>query len=347
MGTSASIDSSVRADTSRDKRFLDDSPFQPRHVQLQALITRLFFERTTLNCVHDHRRVRKNLLRTRTLVIACGGIAACSTLGHPQRHLTMLTLPAQECPPPELTITFEPAKLEQDEAFDVAFTPMNLCMHILQDKGDCAHQTTRNFRVFSGSRCADASCKDAVGIDRLNSGTWFSTAMHPSELGKTTELGSVIALEYGYVLLSGTGPIAVGRRVRAASDGTQFAIERLFDGTERVYLIEMADPHPLYVELTGVDGPVYIVMSKNDEGAYVEVKASGEVIRTPTKPKAGTPEAHFLKQMNVLLKKDTLPTESTIEFINPVHNPEPIRRESLNTMFARRFPKAEAAAPAP
>ncbi len=258
----------------------------------------------------------------------------------------MLTLPAQECPPPELTITFEPAKLEQDEAFDVAFTPMNLCMHILQDKGDCAHQTTRNFRVFSGSRCADASCKDAVGIDRLNSGTWFSTAMHPSELGKTTELGSVIALEYGYVLLSGTGPIAVGRRVRAASDGTQFAIERLFDGTERVYLIQIAEPHPVYVELTSVDGPVYITMMKEHVGCYVEVMANGQVMKTPTTPKAGSPEEHFLKQMNVLLKKDTHPTESKVEFAEPALNPTPIKYESLQTKFERQFPVSKAAAPA-
>lgn len=111
----------------------------------------------------------------------------------------------------------------------------------------------------------------------------------------------------GFALVGGQAPVIIARRVRAASDGTQFAVQ--IDetmGVERVVLLKMANSGTLCVRINREAGCTQNDLSmKNDQAddfymlVPLDPKLPSEVM--PLKPAKDTPEAQaarkFLENM--------------------------------------------------
>ena len=146
--------------------------------------------------------------------------------------------------------------------------------------------------------------------------------------------GFVSKVELGYQLASGRNPIVAGRRVRAASDGTQFAIEVFQVVTvtevttyERVHLFTVADGKELKVHVYAAEdlaqtGATIAEISLKTPFDYCELKevrnlATGAVTASdPTQNNSGTAAGadvvHFQLEMLKLIGYAGFPPDAAV-----------------------------------
>lgn len=240
-------------------------------------------------------RRRRSVCRAATLmVVGAMALAAILMVGGATREIrvqaassqvTVLSL-LKKCQPSDLPtscFSADPAK----NTFRKAMTP-NTSYYLQRgtrfSKGSpisCA------FHIFLGSAEPDAVNADEVGVVRAGGSGFFAD---------DPVAGTVFAVQSGYALASGRAPVLFGRRVRAASDGTQFAIE--IDGNiERVYVID--GTKPVRVEVTKDDGS--IVVQKVVAGQFVSFDSGSEVLSAPAASSTTDKSRYFACHMKAIV----------------------------------------------
>jgi hypothetical protein len=143
-----------------------------------------------------------------------------------------------------------------------------------------------------------------TGSDQLGIKREKVTTAVLSTGGQPNDDGYVYQVKSGYALLSGRFPLMSGRRVRAASDGTQFAIELLSSTsgdtesvTERVYFLTTKTMSPVVVEIFDDENqhtdPLKVPTT-------VTIANPGDVLEvTWTKQGANAPGKEYHKQYNL------------------------------------------------
>ncbi|MGH7130857.1 MAG: hypothetical protein ACREJO_02800 [Phycisphaerales bacterium] len=191
----------------------------------------------------------------------------------------------------------------------------------------------------------------------------------PGSLGIASSAtdGSVLSIKGGYAIASGKFPLLAGLRIRAASDGTQFAIEVLSntDGagvthvTERVYFLSTMANKPVNVRVFRDDAQTVEEPGTRAQllkpGEFCEVTWDTSMIKMPTPSKdemSRTPNTDvlfFFAEMYIVLGCGTIPREPECKVTSerPITRFEvrevqsksimPVVYDSLMTRFVSRF----------
>lgn len=187
----------------------------------------------------------------------------------------------------------------------------------------------RDFLLILGSKSPG---RDDRAVEREEP----SFHMEQSKVG-TEDDGMVTWIDSGYAIASGTGPIVRGRRSRAGSPGTQFVVEQLKNGPERIYLLTIAGSHVLTVHAIPEGGAVAVAELK-DPDTWIEVDANGK-FTAGVKAVADSSEAQkaFVANMKRVLGL-TVPVPA-IEEARGNSNELAKQRSPLGE-FAKQFPNS-------
>lgn len=170
-----------------------------------------------------------------TLVLVASGMGLMPACAAMAATAAGTVIPDKFSPPPYMNDQLKPS-----ETFYTSTVP--------RTSWDTGSAVNPDFDIVQGSITPGA---DLAGRNR----EWASAKylIDPAD-------GFVSKVELGYQLASGRSPIVAGRRVRAASDGTQFAIEVFQVVTpsevttyERVHLFTVAAGKELTVHVYGAD----------------------------------------------------------------------------------------------